>query len=47
VESARDMLYALISTDMIEALLVDRRWSRPRIAVHLAGLFRSTFLAAG
>jgi AcrR family transcriptional regulator len=46
VAAARDMLYALISSDMIEALLVDRRWSRPRIADHLARLLRSTFLAA-
>ena len=31
VETATDMLWALISTDMIEALLVDRRWSRERL----------------
>jgi AcrR family transcriptional regulator len=42
--SARDMLFALISTDMIEALLIDRRWSRRRLASHLSRLFRSTFL---
>jgi AcrR family transcriptional regulator len=44
-QSARDMLFALISTDMIEALLVDRQWSRRRLASHLSRLFRSTFLA--
>jgi AcrR family transcriptional regulator len=43
VESARDMLFALISSDMIEALIVDRRWSRARLASHLALMFRSTF----
>jgi AcrR family transcriptional regulator len=41
---AADMLFALISSDMIEALLVDRRWSRRRLAEHLALLFRSTFV---
>jgi AcrR family transcriptional regulator len=43
-ESARDMLYGLISSDAIEALLVDRRWSRRRLAEHLTLLLRSTFL---
>jgi AcrR family transcriptional regulator len=44
-ESAADMLFALISSDMIESLIVDRRWSRKRLAEHLARLFRSTFTA--
>jgi AcrR family transcriptional regulator len=44
VQSAADMLYALISSDMIEALLVDRRFSRARLAESLATLFRNTFL---
>jgi hypothetical protein len=39
------MLFALISSDMIEALIVDRRWSRRRLATLLALLFRSTFVA--
>ena len=39
------MLFALISSDLIEALLVDRRWSRNRLATHLALLFRATFFA--
>lgn len=43
VDSATDMLWALISTDMIEGLLVERRWSRQRLAEHLAVLLRSTF----
>lgn len=43
ITSASDMLYALISSDMIEALLIDRRWSKERLAAHLALLFRSTF----
>ena len=45
VASASDMLFALISSDMFEALLVDRRWSRRRLAEHLALLLRSTFVA--
>ena len=45
-EAATDMLFALISPDMIEALLVDRRWSRRRLAERLAILLRSTFAAA-
>ena len=43
-ESATDMLFALIASDVIEALIVDRRWSRARLAEHLALLFRSTFV---
>jgi AcrR family transcriptional regulator len=46
-ESAADMLFALISSDMIEALIVDRRWSRSRLAARLALLFRSAFVAPG
>jgi AcrR family transcriptional regulator len=45
VESATDMLFALVSSDMIEALIVDRRWSRRRLAQHLALLLRSSFVA--
>jgi hypothetical protein len=43
--SAADMLFALISSDMIEALLADRRWSRRRLAERLATMFRATFVA--
>lgn len=45
-ESAADMLFALVSSDLVEALLVDRRWSRQRLAEHLALLLRSTFVTA-
>jgi AcrR family transcriptional regulator len=45
VASAADMLLALISSDLVEALLVDRHWSRHRLAEHLGLLFRSTFVA--
>jgi AcrR family transcriptional regulator len=46
-DSARDMLFALIASDMIEALLTDRRWSHRRLAGHLSVLFRATFLVDG
>jgi AcrR family transcriptional regulator len=46
IASASDMLYALISSDLVEALLVDRRWSQRRLAEALAALFRSTFVRA-
>jgi AcrR family transcriptional regulator len=44
-EAAADMLFALISSDLIEALIADRRWSRRRLAEHLSLLLRSTFVA--
>jgi AcrR family transcriptional regulator len=44
-DTAADMLYALISSDIVEALLADRKWSCERLAEHLALLFRSTFVA--
>ena len=46
VESASDMLFALISSDVVEALLEDRGWSQRRLADQLGRLFRSTFVAA-
>jgi AcrR family transcriptional regulator len=45
VETAADMLWALMSWDVLEGLLVDRGWSRERYAEHMALLFRSTFIA--
>jgi FO synthase len=42
-ESAADMLYALSSSDVIEALTLDRGWSEEHLARHLVLLFRSTF----
>jgi AcrR family transcriptional regulator len=43
VQTATDMLYALISSDLIEALIADRHWPARRLRTHLALLFRSTF----
>lgn len=44
VDTAADMLYALISTDMIERLLDDCDWDRADLAAQLAQLFRRTFV---
>jgi hypothetical protein len=38
------MLFGLVSSDMIEALTVDRGWSESRLARHLAVMFESTFV---
>jgi AcrR family transcriptional regulator len=43
VEAAADMVWALMSWDVLEGLLVDRNWSRDKYADHMALLFRSTF----
>jgi hypothetical protein len=46
VETAADMLFALISTDLLERLLVERGWSQERLVEHLAALLRATFVIA-
>jgi AcrR family transcriptional regulator len=43
VRSAADMLYALISSELIGALVEDRGWSQRKLATQLAHLFRATF----
>lgn len=42
--SAADMLWALMSFDLLEALMVDRGWTARRYGEHLAALFRATFI---
>jgi AcrR family transcriptional regulator len=44
VPTAADMLWALMSYELLEDLLVDRGWSPRRYRTYLAALFRSTFL---
>lgn len=44
VTTATDMLWALMSFDVLEALVVDRRWSRKRLSRRLAALLQSTFV---
>jgi hypothetical protein len=38
------MLYALTTSDLVEALLVDRRWSRRRFTERVGLLLRTTLL---
>src|ERR687885_586847 len=45
VDSATDMLWALISTEPLERLLVDRGWSSQHYAQRFADLLRSTFVS--
>ena len=45
VDSATDMLWALISTEPLERLLVDRGWSPEAYAERFARLLRSTFVS--
>jgi AcrR family transcriptional regulator len=47
VQTATDMLWALISTDMIDGLLSERGWSHKRLATQLSLLLRSTFASDG
>lgn len=47
VETATDMLWALMSLDLLERLLAERGWSRARLAKHLATLFTNTFVGRG
>lgn len=44
VESAGDMLWALVSTDIIERLMVELEWSMERFAKHFGALLRATFV---
>jgi AcrR family transcriptional regulator len=44
VETAADMLWALMSIDLLDRLLNERRWSRRRTADQLTALFRAVFL---
>lgn len=46
VETAADMLYALMAFDVLEALTVDRGWPVERFADHLATLLHAAFVAA-
>jgi AcrR family transcriptional regulator len=43
-DTAADMMWALMSIDVLDRLLNERRWSQRRVAEHLAALFRATFV---
>ena len=45
VDSAADMMWALMSIDVLDRLHNERRWSTRRVAEHLAALFHATFAA--
>jgi hypothetical protein len=44
VDTAADMMWALMSIDLLDRLLNERRWSRRRAADQLTALFRAVFL---
>jgi AcrR family transcriptional regulator len=44
-DEAADMLMALISLNVVETLLTDRRWSRRRFVEHFTALLHATFVA--
>jgi AcrR family transcriptional regulator len=44
IQTATDMLWALMSNELLENLMVDRGWSADSYRAHLATLFRATFL---
>jgi AcrR family transcriptional regulator len=44
VTTAADMVWALMSFDVLEALVVDRRWSPKKFARRLSTLLQSTFV---
>jgi AcrR family transcriptional regulator len=46
VDTAADMLSALMSLDLLDRLLTDRRWSHRRFADQFAALLGSTFVGA-
>lgn len=45
VETASDMIWALMASDVIERLIVERQWDPELFAHRLGALFRSTFIA--
>lgn len=44
INTASDMMWALMSLDILERLTIDRRWSHKRYADHTALMLRSTFV---
>ncbi|TDD05123.1 TetR/AcrR family transcriptional regulator [Nonomuraea deserti] len=43
-DTAADMLWSLISTDLFDRLMVDRGWPEERVLEHLLVLYESTFV---
>jgi AcrR family transcriptional regulator len=44
IQTATDMLWALMSYELLEELMADRGWSADSYRAHLAALLRATFL---
>lgn len=44
VGAAADMLYALTNSDLVEALLVDRRWTQRQFRARVAALLQAAFI---
>lgn len=44
IDAATDLLWSLMSLDLLERLVVDRRWSPRRFADHYGALLHSTFV---
>ncbi|HEY1571697.1 MAG TPA: helix-turn-helix domain-containing protein [Pseudonocardiaceae bacterium] len=45
VDTATELLWALMSADVVRRLVVDLHWSRKQLAEHLVRTFRSVFVA--
>ncbi len=46
VDTATDMIWALMSPDLLERLVLDRHWSPKSYGQHLATLLKATFIQA-
>lgn len=46
VGTAADMLYAITTSDVVEALLIDRRWTQRLFSARIAALLKATFIRA-
>jgi AcrR family transcriptional regulator len=44
VAAAADMLYALTNSDLVEALLIDRRWTHRQFSARIAALLQAAFI---
>jgi AcrR family transcriptional regulator len=44
VGAAADMLYGLTNSDLVEALLMDRRWTQRLFSLRIAALLKGTFI---
>jgi AcrR family transcriptional regulator len=45
IDTAADMMWALMSIDVLDRLVNQRRWPSRRVADHLTTLFRATFVS--